>query len=169
MLPPVDTETLQPEPYPYLWTPRHHAPVTMLLHPSLATSLDRLDDWGVYLVCASGKLAHARHYAGYANPSILERVLEHTLGTSGCHLPDAYRMAGFEIRLARIWLHKQKLFERALKLRNDLTPFCPFCNPRHWWTNEVHPRPDQLLRRAKYRHLWPKIAEELAVKPHPDC
>lgn len=71
---------------------------------------------------------HAMHYLGHAR-NIRERVREHVTGR-GARLTLAAFLAGYEMRLVRVWAHAGRDIERRLKRAHRLALHCPLCKYR---------------------------------------
>jgi hypothetical protein len=67
----------------------------------------------------------ALHYCGWAQ-DVAARLAEHRRGQGG-RLPRAVMLAGYELRLVRVWPGRTRAFERAVKNRHRLAEVCPVC------------------------------------------
>ena len=67
----------------------------------------------------------ALHYCGYAS-NIRRRVGEHATG-AGSRLCRAAWLAGYDVRLVRVWNGRGRDFERSLKDAHNLARVCPLC------------------------------------------
>jgi hypothetical protein len=82
----------------------------------------------VYLLHFSRPLAHARHYLGYAENSVDNRVERHRRG-DGARITQVAVERGIEFELARTWGDVDRSFERRLKNGKNTPALCPICNP----------------------------------------
>lgn len=80
---------------------------------------------GVYLIHFSTPYEHAAHYVGYAE-DIEKRLDEHAAG-HGTRLTQVVTEAGIDLWVARLWMGKDRSFERRLKDCHKTSEFCPFC------------------------------------------
>lgn len=83
-------------------------------------------DVTVYLIHFDSPYRHARHYIGVTDGDINERIARHRAG-NGARLIQVIQQAGITWRLAKIWEHAPRQFERALKARKGAHRFCPVC------------------------------------------
>lgn len=98
-----------------------------------------------YLLHFSEPLKHARHYAGFAETDIDNRVEQHRQGR-GARITQVAVQAGIALELVRIWPDRDRRFERKLK-DGSLTELCPLCKPA-----SVRRRSEtQRIRRARKR------------------
>jgi hypothetical protein len=99
---------------------------------------------GVYLIHLTEPYKHARHYIGYAETTIAQRIKEHRETNCVPPMPWAgekywYRYGHgskflgvlnykkIEWCLARVWEGQDKTFERRLK-ENHSSELCPLCS-----------------------------------------
>lgn len=82
----------------------------------------------VYLLHFDKPLHHARHYVGYVEYDLEQRI-EHHLAGRGARLVAAVVAAGIDVQLARVWPGANRTFERRLKRWHGSARFCPLCNP----------------------------------------
>ena len=68
----------------------------------------------------------ARHYLGWTETSVEERLSEHLAGR-GSPLVRAAIAAGCEITVERTWTQQDRNFERSLKNRHEAPRLCPRC------------------------------------------
>jgi predicted GIY-YIG superfamily endonuclease len=80
----------------------------------------------IYLIHLDGKLAHSRHYIGWAHTGRLDARLEHHARGTGSRFMAAVREAGIGWHVARTWTGDRYL-ERRLKNRHGAGRFCPEC------------------------------------------
>lgn len=80
----------------------------------------------VYLLHFSKKLAHAQHYLGYAETSVVSRLAKHRSG-GGAKILAACMKRGIKFRLARTWEEVDRNFERSLKNKKNTKLLCPIC------------------------------------------
>ena len=83
---------------------------------------------GVYLIHFTAKLHHAQHYIGYADN--IERRLEENYSGCGARLPQVIAQLNITQICVRMWLGKDRHFERRLKNRKKARMLCPICNPK---------------------------------------
>lgn len=81
-----------------------------------------------YGASASTPHAGGAHYCGWAR-NIRERVCEHATG-AGARLTLAAFLAGYEMRLVRVWPHAGRDVERRMKQAHRLGRYCPLCKYR---------------------------------------
>ncbi|MCC6192282.1 MAG: endonuclease [Anaerolineales bacterium] len=82
----------------------------------------------VYLLHFSRPLHHARHYVGFVEYDLEQRI-EHHLAGRGARLVAAVAAAGIDVQLARVWPGATRTFERRLKRWHGSAQFCPLCDP----------------------------------------
>ena len=70
---------------------------------------------------------HARHYLGFTDRDVEDRLREHLCG-QGARLVAVVVGAGVSVVIARTWTGDRKL-ERALKRHGGQTRNCPICTP----------------------------------------
>jgi hypothetical protein len=68
----------------------------------------------------------ARHYLGWTQTDVHERVREHLAGR-GSPLVRAALAAGADVTLQRTWVGVDRHFERRLKNRHEAPRLCPRC------------------------------------------
>lgn len=101
-----------------------------------------------YLLHFSRPLAHARHYAGFSEADVEERVAQHVAGR-GARITQVAVSRGIELHLVRIWPKGSRKLERKLK-DGSLTDHCPLCRAASIQRRVERKR---ILRaRAKGRH-----------------
>lgn len=79
----------------------------------------------IYLLCYSRKFRHARHYIGFCEQPLEDRLEEHFSG-QGANFTRALKNAGIEANCVRTWEGTREL-ERQLKNRRDARSLCPNC------------------------------------------
>ena len=82
---------------------------------------------GVYLLCLSPGVRHARHYIGWAD-DVERRVAQHVSGR-GAALTRAAVRIGCAVAHVRSWDGADRNFERRLKRRKNAAGLCPRCRP----------------------------------------
>ena len=86
----------------------------------------------VYLLHLCPPYKHAGYYVGFVKggaSAVRERLDRHLAG-QGARLIEVAALAGCAIKLARIWRHRDRRFERSLKKRRgfcSITELCPIC------------------------------------------
>lgn len=80
---------------------------------------------GVYLICMSEPMSHARHYIGFAE-DIHNRFKQHLEGNGSPMLREAVRR-GIKLRVGRIWVGMGRQFERNLKNYKQSHRWCVHC------------------------------------------
>ena len=83
----------------------------------------------VYLICFDEKYHHAKHYVGYAEEGIEQRLERHKRG-NGSRLLRAVKEAGIDFNIVRVWKDVDRYFERKLKRQKNSKRFCPVCNKK---------------------------------------
>jgi predicted GIY-YIG superfamily endonuclease len=83
----------------------------------------------VYLLHFDRPYHHARHYLGWTNCD-LEQRLEHHVTGHGARLMQVITEAGIGFQVARTWPGADRHFERRLKKWKGSGKFCPLCNSR---------------------------------------
>lgn len=78
-----------------------------------------------YLLHFSEPLAHARHYAGFAESDVYARLQQHQQGR-GARITQVAAARGIVFQLVRVWKSADRKFERKLK-DGSLTEHCPLC------------------------------------------
>jgi hypothetical protein len=68
----------------------------------------------------------ARHYLGWTQTDVDERVRQHLAG-HGSPLVRAALAAGADVTLQRTWVGVDRHFERRLKNRHEAPRLCPRC------------------------------------------
>jgi predicted GIY-YIG superfamily endonuclease len=79
----------------------------------------------VYLLHFERPYFHARHYIGFTNDRIEQRLEEHKKG-DGARLMQVITQAGIGFEVARTWEGDRSL-ERQLKNRKNAARLCPIC------------------------------------------
>jgi hypothetical protein len=86
----------------------------------------------VYLLHFCPPYKHAGHYVGFVKggaKAVRQRLDRHLAG-QGARLIEVAALAGCAIRLARMWRHRDRRFERGLKKRrgfSSIAELCPLC------------------------------------------
>jgi predicted GIY-YIG superfamily endonuclease len=81
----------------------------------------------VYLIHFETPYKHARHYIGFAEEDLDQRMKKHKDGL-GAKLMRAVTNAGIKWFVARLWKDGSRTFERELKNRKNAKYLCPVCN-----------------------------------------
>lgn len=81
----------------------------------------------VYLLHFDPPFKHARHYVGFCEQPVIDRVQEHLDGR-GSPLVKAAVAAGSHVEIARVWSSVDRQFERRLKKWKNVPRLCPRCN-----------------------------------------
>lgn len=80
----------------------------------------------IYLLHFDRPYKHARHYLGFTERPVEERLLEHGTG-KGARLLQVVRAAGITWQLARVWPNATRGLERQLKNGRRGPRLCPIC------------------------------------------
>ena len=80
----------------------------------------------VYLLHFNTPYWHARHYLGYAQKNLENRLLQHQNGT-GARLMQVVNDAGITWKVAKVWPQGDRHLERRLKNWHGSGAFCPIC------------------------------------------
>lgn len=80
----------------------------------------------VYLICFDKHYHHAKHYIGFTDAGVEQRLEKHRLGV-GAKLLRAVSKADIEFDVVRIWEDVDRHFERKLKNRKNAKRLCPRC------------------------------------------
>ena len=86
----------------------------------------------VYLLHFEPPYRHAGHYVGFVEggrAAVRDRLERHLSG-NGSRLVEVVSAAGCVVKLARIWRHRDRHFERGLKKRHgfhSIRELCPIC------------------------------------------
>ncbi len=80
----------------------------------------------VYLLHFDKPLKHAKHYIGYAENDVEQRLEKHKSG-QGARLLQVITEKGIGFKLAKTWNNASRSFERALKNKKNAPRFCPIC------------------------------------------
>lgn len=81
----------------------------------------------VYLLHFERAYRHARHYVGFTQQPLEDRIREHQSG-QGARLVQVVVDAGISFELARTWRGGRRL-ERRIKGLGGATDVCPICSP----------------------------------------
>lgn len=82
----------------------------------------------VYLLHFDRPLAHARHYTGFVEYDLEQRLEHHATG-HGARIMQVLAERGIGFQLARVWLGADRAFERRLKRWSGAAQYCPICDP----------------------------------------
>ncbi len=82
----------------------------------------------VYLIHFASPLSHARHYLGWTEGPLEERLESHRAGT-GARILRACKEEGIPWTVVRTWTSVDRYFERWLKKQSNSPKFCPTCDP----------------------------------------
>jgi predicted GIY-YIG superfamily endonuclease len=85
----------------------------------------------VYLLHFETPYKHARHYVGWTEGPVEERVRQHQSG-AGARLLAVVVNAGIAFHLARTWAGTRRL-ERRIKTLGGAARCCPVCTPGTKW------------------------------------
>lgn len=85
----------------------------------------------VYLIHFDALYRHCRHYIGFTELTIEQRLERHK-GSRGARLLRAVMQAGINFNIVRTWENKTIEFERKLKNQKNSKKFCPICNPEKY-------------------------------------
>lgn len=80
----------------------------------------------IYLLHFSAPYYRARHYLGWTERPVEDRVAEHLKGIAS-PLVKAAVAAGITVTLVRTWEHVDRFEERRMKNRKNISPHCPTC------------------------------------------
>jgi predicted GIY-YIG superfamily endonuclease len=80
----------------------------------------------VYLIHFEEPFHHARHYIGFCEENLDQRMECHRRG-DGAKLMRAVSKAGIPWKVVRTWPDGDRNFERKLKNRHKSQDFCPIC------------------------------------------
>lgn len=81
----------------------------------------------VYLIHFSRPLFHAKHYVGFAEKSLDDRISKH-LQNQGSKLLKAANKAEIDWEVVWVWNNGNRGFERWLKNKKNSCKFCPICS-----------------------------------------
>lgn len=82
-----------------------------------------------YLLHFDRPLAHARHYIGWTDGPLHDRLNAHARG-QGARIMAVCRERGIGWELARVWPDTDRKWERSLKRgTKNSTRLCPVCSP----------------------------------------
>lgn len=79
----------------------------------------------VYLIHFAKPFGHAKHYLGFVEDNLEQRIKKHRAGY-GSTLLKHVNMAGINWEVVRIWLNADRNKERQLKSHSS-TRYCPIC------------------------------------------
>lgn len=82
----------------------------------------------VYLIHFDKPYKHAKHYLGFCEGEVEDRLATHKNG-NGARLLKVLNSVGITYNIVRIWTKKDRAFERSLKKTHNSTRLCPCCNP----------------------------------------
>lgn len=80
----------------------------------------------VYLIHFERPYKHARHYIGFCDHDLDNRIHQHQNGT-GSRLLRAVNQAGIKWEVVRVWPDGDRNFERHKKNQRNTSHFCPAC------------------------------------------
>jgi predicted GIY-YIG superfamily endonuclease len=83
----------------------------------------------VYLLHIDPPLKHARHYIGFTNRTVEERLDDHT-SSKGSPLIAAAIKNGSSVTVGRIWNGEGRELERRLKKQKNSRRHCTLCSIR---------------------------------------
>lgn len=83
----------------------------------------------VYLICFDQHYKHARHYIGFTDNNLEDRIESHRKGT-GARLLKVINEAGIGWNVVRTWEKGDRKFERQLKNRKNSKQLCPICGKK---------------------------------------
>lgn len=81
-----------------------------------------------YLIHFDQPYKHAKHYRGFCEGKVEDRLAMHQSG-NGARLLRVLNEAGIGYKVVRIWTDVDRGFERALK-KKAVHSICPICNPK---------------------------------------
>lgn len=80
----------------------------------------------IYLLHLDPPVAHARHYLGWTERDVVDRLAEHLRG-AGSPLVRAAVERGSRVSLVRTWPARTRHEERRLKRNSHIPRLCPAC------------------------------------------
>lgn len=80
----------------------------------------------VYVLHFDKPFKHAKHYTGYAENDVDERIIKHNSG-KGANLIKHVINAGIDFKIAKVYYDVDRKFERRLKNRGGASKHCPIC------------------------------------------
>lgn len=80
----------------------------------------------VYVIHFDEPYKHAKHYTGYAENDVDERIIKHDAG-KGANLMRVVTEAGIGFKIAKVYYNVDRKFERRLKNRGGASKHCPIC------------------------------------------
>lgn len=80
----------------------------------------------VYLIHFEEPYKHARHYIGFTESNLEQRIDSHRKGT-GSNLMKVVTNAGINWEVVRVWEDGDRNFERRLKNASHSSRHCPIC------------------------------------------
>jgi predicted GIY-YIG superfamily endonuclease len=80
----------------------------------------------VYLIHFDQPLKHARHYLGFVESDLQQRIDKHKAGT-GAKILRAANIAGINWNVVKVWEDGDRNFERSLKNKKKTRCICPVC------------------------------------------
>lgn len=80
----------------------------------------------VYLIHFDEPFKHARHYIGFCESNLDQRMEHHRRGDGSC-LMRAVTRAGIKWNVVRTWPEGDRNFERSLKNWHKSQDLCPVC------------------------------------------
>lgn len=91
----------------------------------------------VYLLHFDKPYKHARHYLGFVEKDVLQRIQKHENG-QGARLLDVITKAGIKFKLVRVWDNFTRKDERRLKNQKKSRKLCPICRGEQSEDFELH-------------------------------
>jgi predicted GIY-YIG superfamily endonuclease len=83
----------------------------------------------VYLICFSKKLSHAKHYIGWTEKPLEERIADHKSG-KGAKILAHLAKVGIPFKVVKTWENETGHFEQKLKRQKNSRHHCPNCGKR---------------------------------------
>ena len=83
----------------------------------------------VYLLHFVQPYKHCRHYIGFTEREVTERIGEHWSGNGSALTAAVHAQAGNGMVLARVWENVDASVEFIIKSRAESPKLCPICNP----------------------------------------
>jgi len=80
----------------------------------------------VYLICFDQRYHHCKHYIGWCEGDVEDRLARHRR-SDGARLLRALNLAGIGYKIVRTWKNVDRHFERRLKNQKNSKRFCPLC------------------------------------------
>lgn len=80
----------------------------------------------IYLLHFDKPFGHAKHYIGWTDRNVEDRIAEHDRG-HGARLLRLARAAGVNFKVARLWHDVTRTDERKIKKQGGASRRCPMC------------------------------------------